>query len=390
MATAARVEALVKPELLRWGRETASLSIGAAAKKVGVTPERLLSWENGDARPSIPQLRNIAEAYKRPLAAFYLPAPPAPLERPRDFRRPPGEGASQDSPALLYEMRRAVYRREVAMELLYELGEEPSTLAVTVSQDDDPEKVGAQIRNLLGVDYATQVAWKDDSGAFRFWRTSLERLGVLVFLARGIPLAEMYGFSISHWPLPVIEVNGKHQERARIFTMLHEFTHLLLHEGGICDSHESRAVEVFCNHVAGAALVPMDRLLQEERVKNAPDRSTFGDDDIVGLARRYNASREAILRRLLIAGRVTEPFYQSKRQQFQQEFDKTRSGGRALPHTKSLNTLGTLFPRLVLESYEDRRITASDLAEYLGLRLKHLPKLQEAMRPDAVREPIPS
>src|SRR5713226_1631916 len=160
MATAARVEALVKPELLLWGRETAGLSIEAAAKKVGVTPERLFSWENGDARPSIPQLRNIAEAYKRPLAAFYLPAPPAPIERPRDFRRPPGEGPSQDSPALLYEMRRALYRREVAIELLDELDEEPSTLALTVSQDEDPEKVGMQIRNLLGVDYATQVAWK--------------------------------------------------------------------------------------------------------------------------------------------------------------------------------------------------------------------------------------
>jgi len=70
MATAARVEALVKPELLRWGRETAGLTIEAAAKKITVTPERLLSWENGHSRPSIPQLRKMADVYKRPLAAF--------------------------------------------------------------------------------------------------------------------------------------------------------------------------------------------------------------------------------------------------------------------------------------------------------------------------------
>src|SRR6266851_7017564 len=156
MATAARVEALVKPELLRWGRETAGLSLEAAAKKIDVKPERLLSWESGDARPSIPQLRNLADAYKRPLAAFYLPAPPAPLERPRDFRKAPGDGPREDSPALLYEIRRAHYRRDVAIELLEELGEEPVSLALTVSQSDDPEQVGARIRDLLGVDYATQ------------------------------------------------------------------------------------------------------------------------------------------------------------------------------------------------------------------------------------------
>src|SRR5437868_1633363 len=47
MAATPRVEALVKPELLRWGRETAGLTVEAAAKKIDTTPERLLSWENG-------------------------------------------------------------------------------------------------------------------------------------------------------------------------------------------------------------------------------------------------------------------------------------------------------------------------------------------------------
>ena len=34
MAAAPKIEALVKPELLRWGRETAGLSIEDAAKKI--------------------------------------------------------------------------------------------------------------------------------------------------------------------------------------------------------------------------------------------------------------------------------------------------------------------------------------------------------------------
>jgi Zn-dependent peptidase ImmA (M78 family) len=339
----------------------------------------------------------MADTYKRPLAAFYLPAPPPPTERPRDFRRAPGEGLGKDSPALLLEMRRAVYRREVAVELLDELDEESLPLTLTAGLGDDPEELGARIRDLLGINYERQVAWKNDLEAFRSWRTALEARGVLVFLARGVQPAEMDGFSISHWPLPVVVVNDKNHERRRIFTMLHEFAHLLLREGGICDLDEdpthpadTRSVEVFCNRVAGAALVPLDNLLEEEIVRSTSARSTLSDEEIVNLAQRYNASRETILRRLLIAGRTTEQFYLGKRQQYQQEAPPTRSGGRALPHTKALNTLGQLFPRLVLESYGERRITASDLSEYLGLRLKHLPRLEEVMRSDAAREPIAS
>ena len=53
----------------------------------------------------------------------------------------------------------------------------------------------------------------------------------------------------------------------RVFTLLHEFTHLLLRQGGVCDlvqtaenTPDSR-LEAFCNAVAGAALVPVRALL---------------------------------------------------------------------------------------------------------------------------------
>lgn len=74
----AHVEGLGNPALLRWARESASLTPDAIAKKVGVKVDRILAWENGQERPSVAQLRNFATATKRPLAVFYLAAPPAP------------------------------------------------------------------------------------------------------------------------------------------------------------------------------------------------------------------------------------------------------------------------------------------------------------------------
>jgi hypothetical protein len=33
-----------------------------------VTVEKLASWEGGESRPSIPQMRKLCQAYRRPLA----------------------------------------------------------------------------------------------------------------------------------------------------------------------------------------------------------------------------------------------------------------------------------------------------------------------------------
>jgi len=387
---ASRVQAFVKPELLKWARETGRFSIESAAEKVGVKTDRLAGWERGDNRPTMTQLRKLADVYKRPLAAFFLSVPPKPEEPIRDFRKFPGEGGPRASPTLLREVRRMTYRRQIALDLFTELNEIPPELGESATLEEDPERLGDRVRSLLGVTYEAQMGWKGEYDPFNHWRARMENLGILVFQATEVPLEEMLGFSISKWPLPVIVVNIKHHPRARVFTMLHEFIHLLLREGGICDLEEddgrpiaSQNVEVYCNRAAGAALVPLAHLLEEQIVKEAGRGAVFSDEQIMALAQRYGVSREVIVRRLLIAGRVTEQFYREKRDTYQREFGErrdTRSGGFARPYQLAISSTGRLFTRLVLESYDEERITASDLADYLGVRLKHLPRIQSAMR----------
>ena len=69
---AGRVEALVKPALLIWARQKTGLDLHEAAKKAAIRPERLQSWEAGETRPTVNQLRKLGQVYKRPLAIFYL------------------------------------------------------------------------------------------------------------------------------------------------------------------------------------------------------------------------------------------------------------------------------------------------------------------------------
>jgi Zn-dependent peptidase ImmA (M78 family)/DNA-binding XRE family transcriptional regulator len=383
-----RIEAMANPELLVWARTTAGYSIEEAAKRAQINSARLSAWEAGSARPTIVQLRRLAEIYKRPFAVFYLPEPPHEKPPLHDFRRIDPATVTGASPELLFEVRRARFRRAVALDLFRDLELDVPRLTIRARSTDDPEHLAGRLRDVIGVSLETQFSWKNISDAFRGWRTALEDLGVLVFQAGGIELEEMRGLSIGEHPLPVIVVNSKDALAGRIFTMLHEMVHLTLRHDGLCDlmevaTHEKsadRKIEAFCNRVAGAMLVPEASLRNEPLVVQHRGNFDWGDEELGFLSRRYRVSRETALRRLVILGKASEAFYQRKREQYQIEYDLAEpSSGFASPDTLAVSRAGNLFVRLVLDGYRNEVITSNDAAEYLGVQVKHFPKIEEAV-----------
>lgn len=389
----ASIKALVKPELLVWARTSAHLTTAEAANKAQVKEEQLLAWEKGDSQPSIPQLRKLGRVYKRPLAVFYLPTPPKVFDALRDFRRLPKDKVGKQSPQLAFEIRRARARREIALDLYQELiGEEPKPFSTTANLRDGPEVVAARLRDLLGVERAEATSWRTVYDAFNRWRGALEEAGVLVFQAEDVDVGEMRGFSLSERLFPVVVANIKDAVVGRIFSMLHEATHLMLREGGLCDLSERahEGIEIFCNHVAGAALMPEPWLLEEDVVRRHKGMQ-WSDEEIELLAQAYRVSREALVRRLLVLGKTTEDFYRRKRKQLQAEFEAQQeeaqqkkalgqeTGGFAPPDRMAVSTAGLFFVRLVLDSYHQEKITANDLSSFLEVRLKHIPKIEHAV-----------
>jgi Zn-dependent peptidase ImmA (M78 family) len=165
----------------------------------------------------------------------------------------------------------------------------------------------------------------------------------------------------------------------------------------VCDLYEDvhrppekQSIEVFCNRVAAATLLPREYLLSEAIVSAKPGFVNWTDTEILYLANRYGASREALLRRLLTVGRTTEAFYQARRKQCQDEYQaikKEGGGGFAPQHTKAISSSGHLFVRLVLDNYRQDAITASDVSDFLDIRLKHLNKVEAAVLKPASSNP---
>jgi len=331
-------------------------------------------------------LLSLSRMYKRNPAVFYLPGPPAEALAVRDFRRLPDLQPAPLSPQLRYEIRLAHTRRQVLLEVLGVNAPETRLFGVP-TLEADPEEAGTRIRQHLGVTLQDQKTWRNADRAFKNWREALERTGILVFQTNRVDVQEMRGFSIAEARLPVILLNGGDAPSGKCFSALHELCHLILRNGGLCLPGQDRTGtyedhEVLCNRVAGAALVPAESLLAEEAVRTIRRREDWTNEDLLALARSYSVSREVILRRLLILGRTTERFYREKRQQFiaeRQAQEEQGHGGYAPPHAVTLNRVGRLYARSVLEGFHEGRVSASDLSRYLGLKLQHLPDFEASV-----------
>jgi Zn-dependent peptidase ImmA (M78 family) len=395
---AARVKSTINPALLTWARETAGFTPAEAAKRLKIDEARLAAWEDlaDEDTPSIPQLRKVAALFKRPLAVFYLEEAPPRFAVMRDLRRLPGVGARSYSPAVQLEIRAANERRELALELAADLEQEIRRFTLSATMQEDPEVIGERIRTALGVTTELQLHWRDNDGraAFNAWRNRIENLGVLVFQTTRFPSEEASGFAIAADMLPVIAVNRDDVLTRRTFSLVHEFAHLMIRVSGVSELEtdanrppEDQRIEVFCNSVAAAALIPRDVLLAEPRVVAQGQRSTnWSDAEINDLARQFSVSREALLRRLLTFNRTTDEFYRQKRAQYIAEFlasqkrkrEKTAETEmkRNMPQ-ETVSNFGRRLVNMLLDNYHQDRMTLSEVSGYLGLKVKHFPKLEE-------------
>lgn len=394
---AKKIRAKIKPEILSWARTSAGFTEGAAAKKLSVKPERLLAWESmeDDLFPTITQLRNMARVYKRPLAVFYLQEVPLEFQVMRDFRRLPGAELQFYSPELTLEIRSAQQRRELALELFQEIDDMLENFDLSANVDEDPEVVGERIRSSLGITYDLQRRWRDPRKGFNTWRERIEALGVLVFQLVSVSIDEVSGFALHEAPLPVIAVNKNDVFSRRTYGLLHELAHLLIGEPGVSNLEvdkgrppEDQRIEVFCNRVASAALMPKTRFLKEPIVAAPHGAEDWSENEIHELAFVFSVSKEAVVRRLLTFNHTTARFYRRKREQYNREFlerkDRERkqikeSGQeyRHNPPRDAVNAMGKPFVRVVLTNYYRDQLTLSDVSRYLGLRVKHMARLEQ-------------
>jgi len=363
--------------IIAWGRARAGLTLEEATQKFRHFPK----WESGERLPTYPQLEQLADALKLPIAVFFFPEPPTLPPIRESFRTLPDEDYEQMPREVRFMLRKAKALQLNLAELTGSRNPAERFILrdLAFSAETAPDEMAARVREYLGVSLKEQFAWPDDDTALKAWRKAIHDVGVFVF-KDAFRAAGYCGFSLFDPVFPLIYVNNSTTKSRQIFTLLHELGHLLLHTSGIDTlsgsvthsmSAHQRRMEVLCNRFAAQFLVPDDVFRAELRGRDhSPETAEY-------LAKRFNVSREVIYRKFLDRRWITQTEYERATAEWnaQRQPGGGEDGGNHY-YTK-LAYLGREYVGLVLREYHQNRIDSDQLADYLDIKPKNVATLEE-------------
>jgi Zn-dependent peptidase ImmA (M78 family) len=245
----------------------------------------------------------------------------------------------------------------------------------------DASELGESERERIGIKFESQKAWGNSAEAFRQWRRVIERQGVSVFMEK-YPLADCRGFTLyDAGKPPCVVVNKDEQfDVARIYTLIHEYCHLLIRKPGISDENSANPVEAFCNRFAAGFLMPRTAL--RELLPYWPNESVeWTDSEIDNWAKQLKVSRRALAIRLEELGLAPHGFNR-RFAVVPASVKKKREGEINIPaSTTRLSEVGSNFAHVVLNAYDRRVITLADAVRAFELTPRQMDTVREALKP---------
>ena len=372
---APRTLAYVTPDVLLWARESAGYSVEDAAGAINLSWSELERVESGHDLLTLRQAEKLAKLYGRPLATLYLSDPP--VEEPQDtqFRRLPGAPAPPWPAAMRLLARRIRERQDAAIELYDALDEAPPW--TTRARDfvaRDRASLPDIAREGLGIGRKEQAGWSEKYAPLRAWTDAVEAQGVLVMQDGTMSVDDMRGFASIDTSVPVVVANTKDDPRARAFTVIHEFGHLVLVANGVPpDSHTER----WCNEFAGEVLMPSDWLAEAFDESAAP--SLLGRVEQV--ARTFSVTPLAAAVRLRTTGTVPELEGDEVINEIRsrgQEVVRAPGGGDY--YLNQIAGLGPRFIQLVFSALDGQAVTYPVASTLLaGVKVNHFERLRDQL-----------
>jgi Zn-dependent peptidase ImmA (M78 family) len=249
----------------------------------------------------------------------------------------------------------------------------PAPLVPLFSTKDDPEDVARAIRKRTGVSLDTQLSWTSATEALRVWREAVEDCAVTVFMV-SMGEESCRGFSIWDDRAPLICVNTAWLPEARVFSLFHEYAHLVSRTNSVCvedaplgSSAAGDPTERWCERVAAAVVIPPESL---ERVVAELSRGSGGWRADLGavtrVANQLRVSRRAAALRLIEARHASWSLFKA----LPSHVDRRLGGGGGHGRTRATirrQQLGSRTINLFAEALERDLLGPADVIDYLGV-----------------------
>lgn len=356
----------VEPSVVRRIRETSGWKAGEVAEKIGVSALDISEIEAGRKRPTIGQLRKMAAAFNYPVLALMLDKPPKQEPLPKDLREGRGRSGMFDKKTILV-IRKTRRLQSIGSKMSKNLGKPVRPKIKKASLSDDPAAAAAKYRGVLGLDERAQKSG-DARALFGYLRAKMEERNVLVFKF-AMPVDDARGFALSDRLPAAMVVNSSDSAEGGLFTLIHEFGHILLGDTSIDLPEAGRAQhrrERWCNDFASSFLLPTPVARELFSAQENP----AGTETLELLSKTYKVSKAALLFKMLDLGFVSRPecervLARPRRAQH----DRTKSPqGCPTWEQKYLSEMGKPIVSLVEDNVDAGFITYADALGCLSLK----------------------
>ena len=302
----ARAYVDIKPEMLTWAITRAGFDVDAYLDK---NPQ-VKTWIDGEKKPTVRQLEIFAEKVYIPYG-FLLMEKQVDEKCPIPFFRTKTKGNHFN--LNVYEAVITMQNRQHWLsEYLSANDYDKPAFVGQYSEERDVIKVVEAIREILDIipDWAFDL--HSTGAAINLLVRKLEDVGSVVMFqsmigfqtSRKIPVSECRGFTLVDEHAPCIFINNDDAPGAKLFTLVHEFVHILMGEsvgnGGDDTIKEDNELEQFCDAVAAEFLMPED-LFKDIWIKRK--------GDFKRVAAPFKVSGLAAARRALTLDLITEEHF---------------------------------------------------------------------------------
>lgn len=374
------LKANINPIILSWCISESGYTIDELGFKISKSHEEINKWIIGIEKPTVTQLFDICKVLKRPADIFFCDEIPEAKLEIKDYRR---NTNIPIDPKILINIR----KNKEKVELYSKLSN------IKFSQDifsnfkiDNIEESANKIREYFKIPFDLQLKW-NKKNVFSNWRKTLEEFGILTFQVSKVHPDLFDGAAVKNSNNPFVIINYASNNKRKIFTLFHEFAHILIQnsiiENDIYDyknlNSEVKYEEYVCNEFAGNFLVPRKEL--NDQISSLSNK--INEINIAFLADYFSVSRQVILFRLKNLGYLSEEvfwrIFQSMQDLYDVKKDNTESNKKYTYSWKNRVSENSFkFIDTMLNSFNENKIGTLDLLHYFDIKLEHLTKYEIA------------
>lgn len=290
----------ISRDILIWAVER----IGKTIDEYVAENPKFQQWLDGTKLPTLKNVEQFARKFYVPLGYMFLQTPPEENWPIPFFRNLEKDSHNINVYDTVVEMQE---RQDWLSNYLRKSDFAPVDYVGIFSPRSNIQEVSNKIRSILNL----SVNWAFDFGsiedALKYITNKVEEKGVIVSYnsvvgfnnTRPLPVKDCRGFTLVDEYAPFIFINSKDAKVAQMFTLIHEFAHVLTgYSAGVgdIDLELSSETEKFCDKVAANFLVP-ELLLREVW-------ATVGENYDI-LSKKFKVSRIVIARRSMDLGLIT-------------------------------------------------------------------------------------